>query len=650
MDTIVQHQLLIPESHISPLKYPKQISRIKLDRPGYIHGFVFHMEGNGFGEFDVDVYGSEGGAYAPYFKQKLCRSHSGIKTEPGRQSIEVIFSDPLYVEGSQFFVSVAGFSSNFGIMQDSSLIDDICYSELGGDFYPTILMNKKGKHRRLKSTGALEVYFEFIPKEPNLFKEVTKEIRLPENLPDHSIAVADVDNNGWQDLLIGSQLFFNSNGVFEKQEVFPMSNQVVRKSCFIDMDLDGDEDILFFGAKYTKLWVNEGGGFFSEKILDLPNLKYLRAYSIADINGDGYLDLFCAQLWDEYPCPQANYLFVNDGNLGFLDETQRIYPKHKGNSNFPQLRKCNPGSSNTHLPNRNQNRRSRATSFADYDQDGDQDLYVANYYLEKDELYINDGAGNFKLIKAPRPEGQSSKTHNHSTGVNWVDYDNDLDFDLYVSALAHPPNMVENDHRGGVLYERLGNKFVDQSFFDGIQYEETQAGSKFGDVNNDGYIDLISTAYYECRYPSLYLSDSTHTFNLATHFSGFQNLEAAPDLCFFDYNNDGKLDVAMIVNQQVRIFKNVSANDNHWIGLNIIDEEDGVIPVGSIVKVYSGTAKWMQQIGSGTGQAMQEPKRLHFGLGKETVVDSIKISTGIKKVQTFFNLSSNTIHDLTLKN
>lgn len=650
MDTVVQHKILISDSHVSPLRYPSQISRIKLDRPGYLHGFIFHMEGNGYGEFKVDVYGNEGGAYAPYFKQQLCRSHYGIKTMPGQQSIEVIFEDSLFVDGSQFFVSLSGFSSNFGVMQDTTLVKDICYSELGGDFFPTILMNKKGKHRRLKSTGALEVYMEFLPKKPDIFKEVTERLNLPLDLPDHSIAVADVDKNGWQDLLIGPHLFFNINGVFEKQEVFPDEKQDIRKSCFIDMDQDGDEDILFFGARYTKLWVNQNAGVFSEKILDLPSLTFLRAYSIADVNGDGYLDLFCAQLWDEYPCPQANYLFINDGNLGFLEETRRIYPLHIGDENFPRMKACDPADSGTHLPNRNQNRRSRASSFVDYDQDGDQDLYVANYFLEKDELYINDGTGNFKLRKAPKPEGQSNKTFNHSTGVNWVDYDNDLDFDLFVSALAHPPNMVENDHRGGVLYERVGGKFIDQSVFDGIQYEETQAGSKFGDVNNDGFVDLISTAYYKCRYPSLYLSDSTHTFNMATHFSGFQNVEAAPDLCFLDYNNDGRLDLAMTVNQQFRIFENCLMDDNHWIMLNVVNGEDGSIPVGSTIKVYADTAHWMQQISSGTGQAMQEPKSLHFGLGDHSKVDSIQVFNGTKEVQSFFNLSTKTIHNLTLRN
>ena len=650
MDTISTYDAFITDSHISPFKYPKQISRIKLSQPALIHGFIFHMEGNGFGTFKVDIYGSEGGAQVPYFQQQLCPSHYGLKNGPGLKTIEVKLDFPVYVEGSQFFVSLSGIQSDYGLLRDSTRVDELCFAEIGGNFSPTIVVNHKDKKSRVKSAGIFEIIMEPIPPRPNLFEETTEELGLPIDLPDHSIAVADVDKNGWQDLLIGNQLFFNENGKFYHQQISPIDLQEVRKSCFIDMDLDGDEDLLFFGVENTKLWVNEGDRRFSERILNLPSLRWLRAFSIADVNGDGYLDLFCAQLWDEYPCPQTNYLFINDGNLDFLDETKKIYPAYEGGSNFPRFRKCKPDKPGTHLPNENQNRRSRACSFADYDMDGDQDLYVANYYLEEDEFYENDGKGNFSQLKAPKPDGQGTNVHNHSTGVCWVDYDNDLDFDLFVPALAHPPYMLGNDHRGGVLYENIDGIFQDQSLMDGILYEETQAGSKFGDFNNDGFIDFISTAYYECRYASLYVSDSTHTFTLATNYSGFQNQEILPDLCLFDYNNDGKLDVAMAVNRSFRIFKNISVNDFNWLALDFTIEGNAASPIGSIVKVYAGKKQWMRQINSGAGQAMQEPKRLHFGLGNEARVDSIQVFRGPEDVQSFFNLSSNMIHKLPLKN
>src|ERR1017187_5418252 len=127
------------------------------------------------------------------------------------------------------------------------------------------------------------------------------------------------------------------------------------------------------------------------------------------------------------------YLFTNDHHLGFTNVTTLLYP---------------PGG-DTLL--------RYACMFTDYDNDGKPDLYVSNYYLERDELWHNNGDGTFTNVIADKGIDLNSQGGSgHGTGVDWADYDNDGDLDLLLPMLAHPQYMQLYDHQSTTIYRNDG--------------------------------------------------------------------------------------------------------------------------------------------------------------------------------------------------
>ena len=109
----------------------------------------------------------------------------------------------------------------------------------------------------------------------------------------------------------------------------------IKASAFIDVENDGDQDLLILDTQGSYLLINDGTGQFTKKQLTLPPLIDPSGLSIADINNDSLPDLVITQLWSRYPVPLPNYLFLNNGQLGFKDITKRLYPYHHKDSNFP---------------------------------------------------------------------------------------------------------------------------------------------------------------------------------------------------------------------------------------------------------------------------------------------------------------------------
>lgn len=271
------------------------------------------------------------------------------------------------------------------------------------------------------------------------YEEQTEALGFPLNLSSRSMAWADYDGDGYLDLLVRGNLFRNINGdtfVNMTQDLGLFGN--ARANAFVDMNNDGLMDIILFHTE-NHLYLNNGDGSFTHSKLDIPEFPSISSFSFADLNKDGYPDLFVGQLWGAYPVPLPNYLLFNNANLGFTDESKRIYKDYDGVNNYPHNIECDPSNSATFLSGGNRNRRSRGSQFVDFDNDGDLDLYITNYFLERDELYENDGDGSFtSVIEKTIIDINAGGGSNHGTGVDWADYDNDGDMDLLLPQFAHP--------------------------------------------------------------------------------------------------------------------------------------------------------------------------------------------------------------------
>jgi hypothetical protein len=319
----------------------------------------------------------------------------------------------------------------------------------------------------------------------------------------NGIAVGDVNGDGRDDLYVAqgtglpNKLFVQKlNGTVE--DVAPEAGVAwlddTKGVLLVDMDNDGDEDLLCAIGPSIVYCQNDGTGRFAVKASVRAGAP-AGFYSLAagDYDNDGDLDIYaCCYVKLRYgvsvPIPfedanngPANYLLRNDLPRGFTDVTRQT-GLDANNSRF-----------------------SLAATWIDYDDDGDLDLYVANDF-GRNNLYRNDG-GRFTDVAAQAgAEDQAA-----GMGVAWSDYDLDGDLDLYVSNMyssagrrvAYQSRFMAGqtaDARRGAQRHGLGNTLLanhgDGTFRDvsdqaGVRMGRWSWGSRFVDLNGDGFDDIV---------------------------------------------------------------------------------------------------------------------------------------------------------------
>ena len=273
-----------------------------------------------------------------------------------------------------------------------------------------------------------------------------------------------------------------------------------RSSVIADFDNDGDQDLAV--ACYGMVVIannNNQRGF--EPVTVLRTSWSTSSLAAADYDNDGLIDLYvCAYVnedngdsigtgsnefvYHDAENGAANTLFKNTtndpGNLSFIDVTEEAGL------------------------NINNSRWSFAASWEDYDNDGDQDLYVANDY-GRNNLYNND-KGKFTDLASETDSEDSAS----GMSVSWADYDRDGNMDLYVSNMfSAAGNRITNQKqfknstqqsvrerfrrfaRGNTLLRNTGQIFQDTSLSAGVNMGRWAWGSNFIDFNNDTFPDLI---------------------------------------------------------------------------------------------------------------------------------------------------------------
>lgn len=596
--------------------YGIQVARFDNLAPGNILGFRVYTLGDSGSAATLNVYGHEAGVVFPQLRINLIKPINIRKSKNGFEIIDVNLAQPITIRANQFFVGLTAKQSNFHWLIDQNQQIPYCKSADGGDYYYgfiNVTRNIPVDQWRLSSGYyAVEAVMDYpLKQSPTWLRNETAAIGLDENMSNTSSAWADVNKDGYLDLLSAGRLFFNNkDGYFtEVTQSLGLSGSP-RANAIVDLDNDGDEDLLYLGIAggKSKAYFQQTDGNFSETMLnEIPDLKGLSGFSMADINEDGYLDLFLTQLWDTYPNPLPNFLFVNDSKGRFVRADERLF---------------NPSA----------DRRSRGCVFSDFDQDGDADLFVTNYFLEPDELWINE-KGEFYNRASNYRIDRNNTGSSHGTGCDFGDFDADGDLDLLVTQLAHPRFVNQYDHRGTTVYINSGapnfrltdaKKPSEQNVI-GIEYEETHAGGSWGDVNNDGLADLAISTYYGCRYVDLHIQKTDHTYEEQSWEYGLFELVTGEDVCWADYNGDGKLDLTIGEGYRFRLYRNYVDNQNHYVHLKLVPKSGNKSAIGSQAVVYAGNLKILQEVQLGKGQRMQRPTTLHYGLGQNTSIDSVVV-------------------------
>lgn len=283
-----------------------------------------------------------------------------------------------------------------------------------------------------------------------------------------------------------------------------------RSALLVDLDNDGDQDLAVAIIGGIVLAANLGNGQFEYRTL-LPTADDLMSLSAADYDGDGFLDLYvCSYFQNGSDGPQSRSRGMSGGAFVYHDSNSG-----GPNSLFRNETKANEFNfrdvtTETGL-NQNNLRWSLAASWEDYDNDGDQDLYVANDF-GRNNLFRNDagsGPGGRTFIDVAAESGVEDSAS--GMAVSWGDYNRDGQMDVYVSnmfsaagnritfqqqfkpgATQDVRSRLQRFARGSTLMKaRENGPFEDVSESTGVAMGRWAWGNSFVDINNDGWQDIV---------------------------------------------------------------------------------------------------------------------------------------------------------------
>ncbi len=449
--------------------------------------------------------------------------------------------------------------------------------------------------------------------------DITNEagIALTEMLTE-SVAWGDYDNDGDEDLYLtgnGTNHLFRNDGeghftdITEVAQVGDAGFGV--GTAFGDLDNDGDLDlyVVNFGEGLDVLYRNDGptgpnGAYQFSNVTSVAGTtieRSSRGMTFVDYDRDGLLDIFVMAIG-------RNILYRNQGSLRFRDVAAELGV--------------------------DQDDQGVGVVAVDVDDNGWPDLFTGNRSVDPSNLYLNQGGEFADVASSAGITGRGL-----GMGVLAFDADSDLDFDLYWTTWPGTGSPVPNR-----LYEnRGGGIFTDQGAASGTDDPRGWGISgNAGDVDLDGWQDFVVTNGFDSSTgPNvLFLNSRDGAFTDASDSIGggaFDGRGAA----FADFDNDGDLDLVMTADagEPNRLWRNDSANGNHWLGLRLKGTVSNASAVGARVVVTTSAGSMVQEVSGGAGRGSQNSLPLEFGLGSATVVEEITVRWPNGTVQTIRNLS-----------
>ncbi len=415
-----------------------------------------------------------------------------------------------------------------------------------------------------------------------------------------------------------------------------------------DYDNDGFVDLYVTGVNRNQLFHNNGDGTFTDVTAKagVPgNVNGKKAWSVTagwlDYNNDGKLDLFVVNYLD-YDVKTASicsaHKVVTFCSPNDFHGLPNILYKNNGDGTFTDV------SVPSHIA-RYVNK-GMGVAFADYDGDGFTDIFVSNDTFPNLLLH-NNGDGTFtdQAMDAGVAYNEMGKTV-AGMGADFRDLDNDGSPDIFHTAMFGDSFP---------LYRNLGgDQFEDDTSSAGLTASTSRMtawGVGAYDFDNDGWKDLFTANAAildnseEVEHRPFKLPNSLYR-NLggmkfadvsATAGPSFQRPEAHRGSAFGDFNNDGRIDIAVtVLNGPPEILMNRTQTRNHWIILNLVGMEDNRDGLGTKVKITTAHGTQYNVANTAVGYNSSSDKRVHFGLGDDAVVERIELSwpTGVKQTLT----------------
>ena len=423
-------------------------------------------------------------------------------------------------------------------------------------------------------------------------------------------AWGDVDNDGWLDLFVscyGSNRFFKNNGdgTFSErtaQSGFGASVGFWSGVCWFDYDRDGYIDLYVCG--YVKFAIQDETVVTQQYNVDVP----------ASINPSSFE-------------PERNLLYKNSGDGTFTEVAKQAGVL-------------------------NEEGRSLSVSACDFDDDGWQDLYIAND-VSDNVLYRNRGDGRFEAISHEAWVAD----YRGAMGIATGDWDNDADKDLFITHWIAQENALysnmHNDFNRFNPAQNPGLRFMDEADRFGlgqIALDYIGWGTSFFDYNNDGLLDLFvanGSTFQEKNNPHLLVAMQDKLFWNRGRGFGFFDVSAVSGpiferkyvgrgAAFADYDNDGDVDIFVVNNVgPAMLLRNDGGNEKAWLKVSLQGERSNRQALGTKLRLVSGHLEQFREVGIQSSYCSQNSLVQHFGLAGISQVDLLEIEwpSGIK--QTF---------------
>ena len=459
---------------------------------------------------------------------------------------------------------------------------------------------------------------------------------------------------GWKkNINLENKLFRNDNGKWtDVTSISGVGDTSYSFGCACaDIDNDGDTDLYVTNFGNDILYRNNGDGTFSNIThkTNIHNPKWGSSAAFFDMDNDALLDIYVTNYVEysldnnpwcgdrrkdlrDYCKPdwfpgENDYLFQNLGDGKFKDISIS-----SGISRFK-------GKGLGVIP-------------ADFDQDGDVDLYIANDKV-MNYYYVNDGRGKFEENAMFSGIGFNEKgLAEAGMGVDIGDINGDGWQDIFVTNFSGESNTVYINNKRGFFSDKTDVARITQPSWNYVGF-----GTKLLDLNYDGWQDIfvvnghvaanINHVYKDYTYAQpkqIFINTQDGTFReiMVDNIGDAKHPSVGRGAAFGDLDNDGDIDIVVANNNgPANLLIREGVPQKTWIGFYLIGEKSNRDAIGARVQIKTNEMKQVKIVNTSGSYLASNDKRLIFGLNDYLKVDNVTIKWPEGTIDQFFDLKPN---------